>query len=174
MALKAILGTAFVLTAFTSSMVSAATVSDLTPRTDLFSTTYSLDLGQVDETGAASVSALLALWNSNGNISPTNPQMTLNFSVNSTFVTTIDLTSTSGFSESLGESISGLLVDGLNDFSFSILNDFTSGNPATFAVKDFSVTFTDGVAAVPLPASALLLLGGLVSLGSLGRRRRPA
>jgi hypothetical protein len=155
---------------------SAATVSDLAQRDDIVpSTTYSLDLGQVDETGAASVSALLALWNSNGStLNIPDPLMTVDFSVNSTFVTTIGLTRTSGFSDSLGENITGLLVDGSNNFTFAVNTDFTEGNPATFAVKDFSVTFTEGTAMspVPLPASFPLFLAALGGFGLVARRRK--
>lgn len=159
-----------------SLAVSAATVSDLVQRSDIVpSTTYSLDLGVVDGSGSASASALLALWNSNGStLNIPDPLMTVDFSVNSTFVTTIGLTRTSGFSESLNADINGLLIDGFNSFTFAVNTDFTEGNPATFAVKDFSVTFTEGTAAspVPLPASLPLFLAALGGLGFMARRRK--
>ena len=161
--------------AATVTVASAATVSDLAQRDDIIpSTTYSLDLGLVDEIAPANVSALLALWNSNGTNADVDPQMTIDFSVNSTFVTTIGLTDISGFSESLNEDVTGFLVDGLNEFTFSINTDFTLGDPATFAVKDFTVTYTEGtsVPAVPLPAAAPLLLVAIAGLGTVARRRR--
>lgn len=161
----------------TALAVSAATLSDLTARTDIIpSTTYALNLGGVDESGPASASAILALWNSNGQLAPTNPQMTVDFSVNSSFVTTIELTNISGFSDILNADITGLLIDGLNNFTFAINTDFTGGSPATFAVKDFRVTFTEGTntPADPLPASFPLFLAALGGLGLMARRRKAA
>jgi len=149
----------------------ADTVSDLTPRTDMLTTTYLLDLGQIDGSGPASATAELALWNSNGTNSPTNPQMVLEVFVNSSFVTTVGLTNSNGFSETLNTDVAGALVNGTNDFTFSIFQDFTSGLPATFAVRNFSVDFTAGMAPVPVPAALPLALAGLLGLFGVARLR---
>lgn len=149
-----------------------ATVSDLAQRLDVLSTSYVLDLGEVDEAAPANATALLAFWNSNGPNAPADPQMVLNFSVNAAFVTTFDLSSNNGFSDPLDVDISGLLVDGVNTFTFDIRDDFSGGDPGTFAVKDFTVTFReDDVAPVPLPAALPLMLLGLGGLYGLRRRQ---
>ncbi len=158
--------------AFGASTAIAAviTVEDLTERVDIIpSTTYSFDLGDVDNSAPASVTGLLALWNSNGSISGLPILMTVELVVNGTVADTIDLLPVPGFSDPVNSDVSGLLVDGVNAFTFSILTDFSDGAPATFASKGFRLNYSPALAAVPLPATGLLLVA---ALGLMGLRRR--
>lgn len=62
-------------------------------------------------------------------------------------------------------------AQGFDAFRVASYNDLTSTFGATNAIALGDVRVGSSVAPVPLPATAMLLMGGLAGLGALGRRR---
>lgn len=127
----------------------AATLSDTALRSDLTSTTYSFDLGDIDETASSSLTFLAGVWN--GSL------MSLNLSINGAFFGSFSRASAFYLSDSESISISGLLADDTNTFVFA-----RASGTSTFAISDVSVTYAEAPAApIPLPAALPLLAAGL-------------
>lgn len=150
----------------------AATVSDPALRSDLLTTTYSFDLGDIVDGSAAILDVRYGVWNSNGTNSPTPPQIVLGLTINGADAGPIDVNGSYFTSPSfLNIDIGAFLMDGLNELVFTKIADNTEFGAATFATGELTLDFEQATT-VPVAPAGLLLLSGLGALAGARRGKR--
>lgn len=161
-----VLATAAAILVMTSVTASAGTVTDPTLYSDLASDT-SHDLAGFAIVGPVSGPATLfvraGIWNSSSGVA-----FETSFTFNGTLLAPPLAVVGAYFTDSVSTSydVSSFVISGMN--TLSVFSTATTGS-GTYAVGDLSLEFVG--AAVPLPATAWLMITGL---GALGVRKRMA